>query len=234
MAIYQGHNEDSSGNLLLSIGNGMTATVETGSTASQAYTKGSYLFFNNRLCKAASAIASGATLTIGGNLTQTSLGAEITSHLRSSDGKEFYFDVKDGTYGYYPSASKTASEFVPFGGTCVIENASYCYIYCNSNIYSYTIKIKEADGTEKTSTVAYSSIASYISNNWSELSSCGYSSSDSHYYYYTGTIKNSGKWFCSSQIALQRWASSAGKTFTMRAGENGNNDIYIIFDAIQV
>ena len=117
MAIYQGHNEDSSGNLLLSIGNGMTATVETGSTASQAYTKGSYLFFNNRLCKAASAIASGATLTIGGNLTQTSLGAEITSHLRSSDGKEFYFDVKDGSYGYYPSASKTASEFVPFGGT---------------------------------------------------------------------------------------------------------------------
>lgn len=117
MAIYQGHNEDSSGNLLLSIGNGMTATVETGSTASQAYTKGSYLFFDNRLCKAASAIASGATLTIGGNLTQTSIGAEITSHLRSSDGKEFYFDVKDGQYGYYPSASKTASEFVPFGGT---------------------------------------------------------------------------------------------------------------------
>lgn len=119
MAIYQGHNEDSSGNLLLSIGNGMTATVETGSTASQSYTKGSYLFFNNRLCKAASAIASGATLTIGGNLTQTSLGAEITSHLRSSDGKEFYFDVKDGKYGYYPSASKTASEFVPFGGSLV-------------------------------------------------------------------------------------------------------------------
>lgn len=119
MAIYQGHNEDSSGNLLLSIGNGMTATVETGSTASQAYTKGAYLFFNNRLCKAASAIAKGATLTIGSNLTQTSLGAEITSHLRSSDGKEFYFDVKNGQYGYYPSASKTASEFVPFGGTGV-------------------------------------------------------------------------------------------------------------------
>ena len=125
MAIYQGHNEDSSGNLLLSIGNGMTATVETGSIASQSYTKGSYLFFDNRLCKAASAIASGATLTIGGNLTQTSLGAEITSHLRSSDGKEFYFDVKDGQYGYYPSVSKTASEFVPFGGTELIAQGMY-------------------------------------------------------------------------------------------------------------
>ena len=117
MAIYNGHNEDSSGNILLSIGNGMTATVETGSTASQAYTKGSYLFFNNRLCKATSAIASGATLAVGTNLSQTSIGQELTSHLRSSDGKEFYFDLKDGKYGYYPSASKVASEFVPFGGT---------------------------------------------------------------------------------------------------------------------
>ena len=121
MATYNGHQEDSSGNILLSIGNGMTATVETGSTASQAYTKGAYLFFNNRLCKASTAIASGATLAVGTNLTQTSLGAELTSHLRSSDGKEFYFDVKDGSYGYYPSASKTASEFVPFGGTSVTD-----------------------------------------------------------------------------------------------------------------
>lgn len=117
MATYNGHNEDSSGNILLSIGNGMTATVETGTTASQAYTKGTLLFFNNRLCKATTAISSGATLAVGTNLSQTSLGAELTSHLRSSDGKEFYFDVKDGTYGYYPSASKVSSEFVPFGGT---------------------------------------------------------------------------------------------------------------------
>ena len=125
MATYNGHNEDSSGNILLSIGNGMTATVETGSTASQAYTKGAYLFFNNRLCKATSAIASGATLAVGTNLSQTSIGQELTSHLRSSDGKEFYFDVKDGTYGYYPSASKTASEFVPFGGTPEVIHGSW-------------------------------------------------------------------------------------------------------------
>lgn len=125
MAIYQGHNEDSSGNLLLSIGNGMTATVETGTKASQAYTKGQYLFFDNKLCKASTAIAANATLAIGTNLTQTSLGAELTSHLRSSDGKEFYFDVKDGKYGYYPSASKTASEFVPFGGTSLVAKGKY-------------------------------------------------------------------------------------------------------------
>lgn len=156
MAIYQGHNEDSSGNLLLSIGNGMTATVETGSTASQAYTKGSYLFFDNRLCKAASAIASGATLTIGGNLTQTSLGAEITSHLRSSDGKEFYFDVKDGQYGYYPSASKTASEFVPFGGTCVLiawgKNKNEGVFYGNDSSYCNITQTSQSRPTTYTVT----------------------------------------------------------------------------------
>ena len=119
MATYQGHNEDSSGNLLLNIGNGMTATVELTNKASQAYTKGAYLFFNNRFCKASAAIASGATLAIGTNLTETSIGAELTSHLRSSDGKEFYFDVYNGKYGYYPSSAKTASTFVPFGGSPV-------------------------------------------------------------------------------------------------------------------
>ena len=183
MAIYQGHNEDSSGNLLLSIGNGMTATVETGSTASQAYTKGSYLFFNNRLCKAASAIAKGATLTIGGNLTQTSLGAEITSHLRSSDGKEFYFDVKNGQYGYYPSASKIASEFVPFGGT---SDKFYSIVF-NGNLFVMHVKSGSTSGggSSTTQTVngvtftAYSntSFKASVAGTW--FSSADYSQSSS-------------------------------------------------------
>lgn len=122
MATYNGHQEDASGNILLSIGNGMTATLETGSTASQAYTKGAYIFFNNKLCKASTAITSGATLAIGTNLTQTSIGAELSSHLRATNGDEFYFDYKDGKAGYYPSASKTSSEFVPFGGTIDFGN----------------------------------------------------------------------------------------------------------------
>ena len=149
MATYNGHNEDSSGNILLSIGNGMTATVETGTTASQAYTKGSYLFFNNRLCKATTAISSGATLAVGTNLSQTSLGAELTSHLRSSDGKEFYFDVKDGTYGYYPSASKVSSEFVPFGGTAELvtltSNVTGTGITVSFDLSSYDISGKTID-----------------------------------------------------------------------------------------
>lgn len=115
MAIYKGHNEDATGNIILSIGNGITATLESSSTASQSYTKGAYLFFNNRLCKASTNISSGTTLSIGTNLLETSVGEELTSHLRASDGSEFYFDIKDNSYGYYPSAAKVASEFVKFG-----------------------------------------------------------------------------------------------------------------------
>lgn len=114
MAIFNGHNEDSSGNILLCIGSGITATVETGNTASQAYTKGSYLFYRNTLCKALSDITSGATLSIGTNIAYTTVGSELNSHLRASNGNEFYFDYKDGTPGFYPTASKVASEFVPF------------------------------------------------------------------------------------------------------------------------
>ena len=151
MATYNGHNEDSSGNILLNIGNGMTATVELGSTASQAYTKGAYLFFNNRLCKASSAISSGATLAIGTNLSQTSLGAELTSHLRASNGDEFYFDYKDGKAGYYPSASKTASQFVPFGGT---SDKLYTVVW-NGNLYVMHVKTGSvaACGSGQTKTV---------------------------------------------------------------------------------
>ena len=137
MAIYQGHNEDSSGNLLLSIGNGMTATVETGTKASQAYVKGAYLFFNNKLCKASSAIAKNATLTIGTNLTQTSLGAELTSHLKANNGNEFYFDIKDNKYGFYPNATKTASEFVPFGGSA----STLTFIAFNPSNETFTAEI---------------------------------------------------------------------------------------------
>lgn len=99
MAIYKGHFEDASGNILLPINSGEAATIETGTTASQAYIKGTYLFFDNKLCKATRAIASGNTLAIGTNLTQVSLGGEISSHLIASNGTVFTLqNLKDGLY----------------------------------------------------------------------------------------------------------------------------------------
>lgn len=99
MANLQGHFEDASGNILLPINGGEAASIETGSTASQAYTKGTYLFFNNKLCKATTAIASGNTLAIGTNLLQVTLGGELSSHLIASNGTVFTLqNLKDGVY----------------------------------------------------------------------------------------------------------------------------------------
>jgi len=117
MATYLGHQEDSSGNILLPTPHSMATQIEFGTTASQAYAKGAYVVFNNRLCKASTAIASGDTLAIGTNLVQCSIGSELNSHLQAPNGSEFYFDYKDNKPGFYPSASKVASEFVPFGGS---------------------------------------------------------------------------------------------------------------------
>ena len=114
MPSYNGHNEDQNGNTLLCLGNGIAASIETGSTASQAYTVGSFLFFNNRLCKVSTAIASGDTLTIGTNILETTIGSELTSHLRANDGTEFYFDCKNNKYGYNTSPNRGADTFFPF------------------------------------------------------------------------------------------------------------------------
>ena len=92
------------------------AKVETSSVASQAYVKGNMLVYNNQLYRVKAAIASGGTLTPGTNIEAVNVGT-ISNMLNTSDGKGFYFDVKDGSYGFYPSASKVASEFVPFGGS---------------------------------------------------------------------------------------------------------------------
>lgn len=115
MSNYQGRLEDSQANKLLVTPHSM-ANIEDSDTASQIYTVGNMLVFNNRLCKVTAAIAQGDTLEIGTNIAYKGIN-DIGQQLCASDGKEFYFDVKDGTYGYYPSAAKVASEFVPFGGT---------------------------------------------------------------------------------------------------------------------
>lgn len=55
------------------------ATVESSSTASRAYSVGSYLVYNGILYRVTAAISSGQTLTPGTNITATNAGAELTS-----------------------------------------------------------------------------------------------------------------------------------------------------------
>lgn len=116
MSNYNGQFQDSGANILLPTPHSY-ANIE-GATASQAYLVGQMVVFNNRLCEVISAISSGDTFTIGSNIAYKNVG-DIGKQLVASDGTGFYFDVKDGAYGFYPSASKTASEFVPFGGSQV-------------------------------------------------------------------------------------------------------------------
>ena len=133
MANYNGTMEDASGNKLLNTPHSY-ATIETGTTASQPYVIGDGVVFNNQFCEVTAAIPSGGTLAIGTNLLVKTVG-DIGKQLIASDGKSFNFDVLDGKYGYYPSASKVSSEFVPFGGTSV-EMAS---IVSNSRSGSFTV-----------------------------------------------------------------------------------------------
>lgn len=86
MATYNGHQEDASGNLLLPTPHSLADNVELGSTASQAYTEGTFLVFNNRLCRATKAIAKNNTLAIGTNLETTSVGAQISDLRNKLDG----------------------------------------------------------------------------------------------------------------------------------------------------
>lgn len=55
------------------------ATVEDSTTASKAYKVGEYLVYNNRLYRVTTAIASGGTITVGTNVVQTDVGAEMAN-----------------------------------------------------------------------------------------------------------------------------------------------------------
>lgn len=55
------------------------ATIEAGSTASQAYAKGDFLVFGGRLCKAKTSIAVNATLVLDTNIELASVGGELSS-----------------------------------------------------------------------------------------------------------------------------------------------------------
>lgn len=92
------------------------AQVESSSTSAHAYTKGQMLIYNNQLYRVKAAIAVGNTLSTSTNIEVASVST-LSSMLTANNGNQFYFDVKNGQYGFYPTASKTSSQFVPFGGT---------------------------------------------------------------------------------------------------------------------
>ena len=87
------------------------APIETSPATSQ-HARGEMLIYNDHLYRVKAAIASGDTLTVGTNIEERNTST-LSQHLVASNGDQFYFDYKDGKYGFYPSASKAASEFIP-------------------------------------------------------------------------------------------------------------------------
>lgn len=99
MSTLQGHFEDSSGNLILPWSADVVSNLETTTTASQAYSIGDYIGFNNKICKVTTAISSGDTLTEGTNLSEVSLCQEFSDHMVASDGVAFTIqNYIDGVY----------------------------------------------------------------------------------------------------------------------------------------
>ena len=88
------------------------AQVETSNKSAHAYTKGQLLVYNNKLYRVIAAISVNNTLTVGTNIQAITI-SNLSSMLTATNGNQFYFDYKDGKPGFYPNASKTASQFVP-------------------------------------------------------------------------------------------------------------------------
>lgn len=76
MATYYGIQEDSDGNVLLPVPNGICG-IERGASATQSYVKGNLVYVGNRLCQVNSAITVGDVLTIGGNISYTSMANQV-------------------------------------------------------------------------------------------------------------------------------------------------------------
>lgn len=94
MATYNGHQEDSNGNILLPTPHSM-AYIEMGATATRAYAKGDLLVFNNQLCQASGTISEGATLTIGTNILTTTLSTQLSNinvYVSNADNKIHFVD----------------------------------------------------------------------------------------------------------------------------------------------
>lgn len=133
------------------------APVEATSTASQPYKKGQCLIYNNQFYRVIAAIATGNTLTVGSNI-QVMSASELSTMLTASNGNEFYFDVKDGTHGFYPTAAKTSSTFVPFGGTAQVAVGTFSFSTTNRTTINLGFKpkqlfIRATDSTQKAYTM---------------------------------------------------------------------------------
>lgn len=123
-------------------------TVETGSTASQAYAAGDLLVYGSQLCKVSSSIAQGDTLAVGTNIEEITIAAlsvmppnyELTEtlwHEVPNDSFTRTINVaKNGWYSLYAMKHTTSSLTVLDAFVSIDINGTYqqlAYISCSGN-----------------------------------------------------------------------------------------------------
>lgn len=125
MATLQGTFEDSSGNVLLNTPHSY-AYIESGTTATKAYAKGDLLVFKNQLCQANSAISTGTTLTIGGNVTSTTVANQLSNiNVYVGSDQKLHFVDHAGADSVLPFSSGKDTVTFCFVGNYVGETKYY-------------------------------------------------------------------------------------------------------------
>ena len=132
------------------------ATVETGTSASRAYSAGDYLVYNGVLYEVTTAISSGQTLTPGTNISATTVGDELTSlnNGLTSLIKSMNYTATtraDGLVSLPGIASNGTRYFVFVRNT---TNGSYDATLINGSRYDYSpwIKVTDRSGNAVAST----------------------------------------------------------------------------------
>lgn len=155
----------------------LSNTISDAWNASTTYAVGQYCIYNNLLWKCLIQ-HSGQTPTEGTYWTKVSVANEITSVNNSliANSKHFYFDYKNGKYGYNTNPNRGADTFVPFKNgvtlidsdlykskTYALKSGKYLFDCCMFSSYATlshfdltidgtTINVEDSIGSEYTST----------------------------------------------------------------------------------
>lgn len=178
MATLQGTFEDASGNVLLNTPHSY-AYIESGSTATKAYAKGDLLVFRNQLCQANYAISTGSTLSIGGNVSSTTVANQLSNiNVYVGNDQKLHFVDHAGADSVLPfSSGKDKVVVFHFGSTTA---------YITVPFYPVNDIPRIGDATTTTSNSYNFSIGtSYPSIGFTRTSSSGL-------YTYTFTIRKTG------------------------------------------
>lgn len=126
------------------------ATVESGSTASRAYSVGELVYVNGNLYKVITAIANGATFTVGTNIQSTNVSDKIKEMTES-----------DGLHNLSVKSAVTVSEYLNYCkiGKLVIVNIGGISISDNSRLITEDMPIMRSRPTAVLNNNATSDVA---------------------------------------------------------------------------